>query len=133
MMTFFTAYTLVFEWLIAVSLISFIMSLIVIPWLIIQMPYDYFSFKKRQKWKWSHSSVILNFIKDLLGLILIIAGTLMLVLPGQGILTILVGVILANFPGKYKLERWIIHRPSVLKTLNWLRKRAKKRPLLVND
>jgi len=62
--------------------------------------------------------------KNLLGCVIIVAGIVMLVLPGQGILTILAGIMLLDFPGKYRLLRWIVARPQVLRTLNWLRRRA---------
>ena len=50
----------------------------------------------------------------------------MLVLPGQGLFTILMGLILSNYPGKYSIERKFISMPSVLKTVNWLRKKSDK-------
>ena len=51
-------------------------------------------------------------------------GIAMLVLPGQGLLTIVVGIVLLNFPGKYRLERWLATRSPVWRSLNWLRRRA---------
>ena len=54
----------------------------------------------------------------------------MLVLPGQGVLTILIGVMFINFPGKYRLERWVVMRDPVLKTINRLRQRAGHPPLI---
>jgi len=53
----------------------------------------------------------------------------MLVLPGQGLLTILLGVTLVNFPGKYALERRIVSRPSVANTLNRIREAVGRNPL----
>jgi hypothetical protein len=67
--------------------------------------------------------------KNLLGAVLIVAGLLMLVVPGQGLLTIAVGLALTDFPGKFRLERWIVKRPSVWRTINWLRRRAGREPL----
>jgi hypothetical protein len=68
-------------------------------------------------------------VKNLIGFILILAGIAMLVLPGQGVLTIVVGMVLMNFPGKFRLERWLATRPPVWRSLNWLRKKA-TRPVL---
>jgi len=59
-----------------------------------------------------------------------VAGIIMLVLPGQGIFTILIGIMLLNFPGKYRLERWIVARRPVLRSINWLRRRAGRAPLV---
>jgi hypothetical protein len=54
----------------------------------------------------------------------------MFVLPGQGILTMLIGISLTDFPGKFHVERWFIEKPAVFKALNWIRRRAKKPPLV---
>ena len=68
-------------------------------------------------------------IKNLLGFVFILLGLAMLVLPGQGLLTLLIGVLLLNVPGKYRFERWLIQQPSVNKAVSWLRQRAGRRPL----
>jgi len=68
--------------------------------------------------------------KNLLGVLLVIAGLAMLVMPGQGLLTIVAGVLLIDFPGKYCLERWLVTRKTVWRSINWLRKRAGRKPLL---
>ncbi len=54
----------------------------------------------------------------------------MLVLPGQGILTLLLGIALTDVPGKWKLMRILARRPNVMKALNWMRERAGQPPLL---
>ena len=54
---------------------------------------------------------------------------LMLVLPGQGLLTILLGVTLLDFPGKFRMQKWVISRKGVLDSINWIRAKAHKRPL----
>ena len=63
-------------------------------------------------------------LKNALGLVLVILGFIMLFTPGQGLLTLLAGSLLMNFPGKYQLERWLVLRPGVLRALNWLRHRG---------
>jgi hypothetical protein len=67
--------------------------------------------------------------KNLLALTLIAGGIAMLLLPGQGLLTILIGVMLLDFPGKYPLERRIVQQPKVLQTINWLRAKGNRPPL----
>ena len=42
-------------------------------------------------------------LRNAVGLVLVTAGLAMLVLPGQGIITLLVGIILMDFPGKHRL------------------------------
>jgi hypothetical protein len=53
----------------------------------------------------------------------------MLVVPGQGLLSIAVALIVLDFPGKFRLERWLATRPPVWRSLNWLRKRFDRPPL----
>ena len=57
----------------------------------------------------------------------------MLVTPGQGVLTILAGLLLMNFPGKYRLERWLVMRPGVMRALNWLRARRGQTPFEIPE
>ena len=68
-------------------------------------------------------------IKNIIGYALILGGLLMLVLPGQGLFTIFIGLILSNYPGKYKLERKLISIPSIFKMVNWLKDKSNKPPL----
>ena len=55
----------------------------------------------------------------------------MLLTPGQGLLSILVGIMLMDLPGKYKVQRTIIRKEKVLSTINWLRGQAHRPPLQV--
>ena len=71
-------------------------------------------------------------IKNVIGYSLILGGIMMLVLPGQGLFTIIIGLMLSNYPGKYSIERKFIAIPSVLKSINWLRKKSDKPPLNLN-
>lgn len=48
----------------------------------------------------------------------------MLVTPGQGVLMIIAGLVLLEFPGKFRLERWLVTRRHVWRSINWLRRRA---------
>ncbi len=119
------------EFFIVLSVVSFVFSLVAIPYFVIKLPYDYFAHEHRPKEKWLKGSGIFNIVKNIVGIVLIIGGILMLVLPGQGVLTILIGLMITDFPGKYKFERWLVKREPVLKTINWIRKRAGKRELLI--
>jgi hypothetical protein len=68
-------------------------------------------------------------LKNLLGVALVLAGVAMLVLPGQGVLTILLGLMFMNFPGKRRLEQRIVQQPTVFQAMNWMRARAHQPPL----
>jgi len=124
-------------WYLAVfSIVSFAGTLMLIPVLVIRIPEDYFTEKKRHGWEpWAHEHPVIRWslliTKNSLGYFLIILGIAMLVLPGQGILTILIGIMFINFPGKYRLERWVVMRGPVLTTINRLRHRAGRMPLVI--
>ena len=115
-------------WLSTISLFVFIFSLVSIKWLVALIPTDYFVKKNISKSKKSYSLLWLMsiIVKNIIGYTLILGGILMLVLPGQGLFTILMGLILSNYPGKYTIEKKFISIPSILKTVNWLRKKSNK-------
>ena len=117
----------------AVSLLIFLGSLIAVPWLVVQMPADYFLHRRHfvDRWQPRHPLVrlALLIVKNSCGAILILAGIAMLILPGQGILTILVGLICLDFPGKYALEQRFVRFRPVVRTMNWIRRKAHHPPL----
>jgi hypothetical protein len=119
-------------WASGLSLLAAVATIVGVPWVVTRLPRDYFARPERVVWRASADEPILALIfgllKNLLGLVLIILGLIMLVTPGQGILTLLIGLLLMNFPGKYRLERWLVSRPGVLRGLNWLRRRRGQLP-----
>jgi hypothetical protein len=119
--------------LFAASLALVLLTPVGVAWAVIRLPPDYFTeHRRRPLGSWERHRVlrpVLLVVKNLLGIVLLIAGLLMLLVPGQGLLTIAVGLILVDFPGKFRLERWLATRPPVWRSLNWLRKRAGRKPL----
>ena len=117
-------------WASGLSLLALIATIVGVPWVVTRLPKDYFVRSERVVWRASFDapllSLITSMLKNLLGLLLVVLGLIMLVTPGQGIVTLLIGLLLMNFPGKYHLERWLVLRPGVLKGLNWLRRRHLK-------
>lgn len=117
-----------------VSVVTFFGSLMVVPWLVVRIPVDYFAEEERHFifLKDQHPVIrwVLLVIKNLVGVLFIILGIIMLVIPGQGLLTILLGIIFLNFPGKYRLERWFIQLRMVRRSVDWLRRRAGREPLI---
>lgn len=115
------------------SALVFIISLLSLPWLVALIPEDYFSSTERRpaSWKKQHPlvRVMLLVCKNILGCVLLLGGFLMLFVPGQGILTMVAGLVLIDYPGKFALERRIAKNPSIFKGLNWLRAKANKPPL----
>jgi hypothetical protein len=69
--------------------------------------------------------------KNIGGVLLILLGLVMALpgIPGQGILTMIVGLTMVEFPGKRGLERRLIGRPHILHAINKLRARFGRAPL----
>lgn len=102
--------------------------------LIISLPPDYFKTEKRiRRIKNPVLRICSSTLKNLFGGLLIVMGLLLSLpgVPGQGILTILAGLLVSDFPGKRKLERRIIRMPAVLSAANAIRYRFKRPPLLL--
>ena len=117
------------------SLLLSIASLILLPWLVAQIPFDYFAHDRREPTKWKELHPLFRFtvllLKNIVGFILLLAGVAMLVLPGQGLLSILMGLVLMDYPGKFRFERKIVSRPKLLQFINWLRRKQKQPPLVL--
>jgi hypothetical protein len=118
-------------WLGVLSILMFIGTLVVIPLIIISLPYNYLSSNERRIGFEPHPLWHIPYLvlKNVVGGLFVLAGLVMLVLPGQGILTILIGLGLINFPGKRRLILSLMSRRRVFTTVNRLRTRAGKRPL----
>lgn len=108
-----------------------LLLVITLPVAIARMPADWF-LESRERRKRGHPIVrgILRVLRNVVGWIAIVAGVAMLVLPGQGLLTILVGLLLADVPGKRKLALKIVRRPAVRSWVTWIREKAGREPLV---
>lgn len=111
--------------LLGVSLAMLVATLVVFPFVIARLPRQYFTEESRPRPLSRHLIVhlLLMTLKNVLGLALVVTGILLLFLPGQGLLTLIIGLTIMNYPGKFVIERWLVRRPRVLPTLNWLRLR----------
>jgi hypothetical protein len=120
-------------WLSAASALMFVGSISLIPWLVIRIPADYFLRQHHyaDRWKPQHPLLRVVFLatKNVVGILLFLAGVVMLVTPGQGILTILVSLLLLDLPGKFAMERWFARRKPVRAAITWIRARAGRPPL----
>ena len=118
----------------AVSVLFFIGTAVMLPSLVARIPRDYFlPTTDRSPWHASPSSgrFVYHLIKTIAGVVLIMAGIVMLFIPGQGIITILMGIILMDFPGKRRLALRIVRNPTVLRSINWMRARSNRPPLVL--
>ncbi len=114
---------------------TFTISILVVGFLLVKLPATYFlDSHNRDFWVERHPVLRLagRVLKNLIGVGLIAVGIVMLIGPGQGILTILIGVMLVDFPGKRALERKLVGRPKVLHAVNHLRARYGKPPLVLH-
>lgn len=124
-------------WLVALSLFTFVGSLIAIPMVVLRLPVDYFSPQRNQadSWRELHpvARVVVKVLKNLCGYSLVLAGLIMSIppMPGQGLLTILIGLSLLDFPGKQALELRIVQLKPVHKGINWIRAKGDKPPLKI--
>ncbi len=117
-------------------LVTFTISLAIVAFIMIRIPPDYFhTDRPRNLWADRHPAVrfLGVFAKNVLGVVLVVLGILLSLpgVPGQGFLTILLGVMLLDFPGKRTLEHKLVSRPQVLKTINKLRHRFGKPDLVL--
>lgn len=115
-------------------IVTFTVSLLIVGIVMVKLPANYFSshyvqdFMPGKPWFIRWSATI---FKNLLGIFLILLGIALSLpgVPGQGLLTILLGLIMMDIPGKRPLEARIIKRPAILSTINNLRARYNKPPL----
>ena len=118
-----------------ISVVTFMVTLLALPILIIHIPDEYFLHEKRKTRNNPKDlkgfRLVCRILKNIMGVFFVLTGLVMLLLPGQGLLSILIGIMLMDFPGKYKLERTIIRRKKVLSTINWVRAKAHRPPLQV--
>ena len=111
------------------GLVPFVGSLILLPIIVSRMPADYLV-RPVEPWSArSRSQVLLGVGRNALGLLLFLGGVLMLVLPGQGLLTMAIGLFLMDFPGKRHLQAWSLARPPIRRGIAWLRRKAGQQPL----
>ena len=109
----------------------FIGTLLAIPIIINRLPANYFQNDLKRVWMEGHHPILKKIgfaFKNCIGMVFLLAGIAMLVLPGQGILTIVIGVTLMDFPGKQKLEYKLLTQPMVFQAMNSIRKKCGNPP-----
>jgi hypothetical protein len=102
-----------------------LVSLVLVPWLVCRLPVDYLDPGALR----ARDGVLRRVLRNLFGSLLLALGLFMLVLPGQGVLTILIGLTLLDFPGKRRFVRRSLMRPRVLRVINGVRRRFGVAPL----
>ena len=125
-------FIVLFQWIAPLSLAAFILSLIIIPLIISKLSIDCFINinKKKEPAGLSGTSVAFLLLRNIGGIFFLTAGFAMLFLPGQGLLTILLGLLLLTFPGKQTMINFLIAKPSLQHSLDWIRKKSGKPPFI---
>ena len=124
-------------WLsVGIFIVSFFGSLLLVGYILVKLPPDYYLESSSAKNAAPRHPIIrwtLRILKNILGIILILLGIVMSLpgVPGQGLLTIFIGIMFVDFPGSDKVEKWILRRRGVLNAINKLRAKYHKEPLLL--
>ena len=125
--------TVQYWWILSGSLILVLSAIVLVPFIVINLPVDYFSFKKSigmiNKIVFPYNFIVAG-LKNGVGFIFVCLGVILIFIPGQGLLTIFAGLILMNFPGKRRLELYIVRKKSVLNAINWIRGKAGKEKIV---
>lgn len=109
--------------LIVVSVGMFLGTLVGIPLFLVKIPDDYFAHEKKR-------SGLASVARTVLGILVVGLGIAMLVLPGQGLLTVLVGLALMDLPFKKRLIRKILTNDRVSSVVTKLRRAHGRGPLV---
>ncbi len=122
---------------VALSVVTFVLSIGIVTVVLVKLPANYFhSSHDREFLVESHPVLraVGIFAKNLLGLVLVGFGVVMSLpgVPGQGVLTILLGIMLLDFPGKRGLEVKLVSRLRVYHAINSLRARFSRPPLMLD-
>ncbi len=120
-------------WLVSGSAVLLVLSVVTLPVVAVLLPADLLQRLDREPgealpaddWRRRHPAArwTLRVLKNLAGGVLALLGLAMLVLPGQGLITLVLALLLLDLPGKRALERRLLNHPRVLKPLNALRRK----------
>ncbi len=122
---------------ILILIVSFAFSFLVIGIVLVKIPADYFHSEYKHNFlAGSHPVLrwVMLILKNIIGILVILLGLVMTFpgVPGPGVLTILIGLILIDIPGKKRLETLIIKRPTILSAANNLRVKYHKPTLIID-
>ncbi|MCI0701900.1 MAG: hypothetical protein L0241_12535 [Planctomycetia bacterium] len=110
-----------------------VISLVIVGWVLARLPADYFVNPEARRPIDRHPvlKVLALTVRNVIGYFLIVLGLALSLpgVPGQGLLTVLMGVLLIDFPGKRRIERWLVSRRVVLASVNRLRAKYGQPPL----
>lgn len=120
-------------WSVAIFLLTFTASLAIVTALVIYLPTNYFVDRRPFLGKQPPLvRAVALVVKNLTGMALVALGIALSIpgVPGQGLLTVLIGLALVDIPGKRRLMRMIAGRPLVQRSINGLRARFGREPMV---
>src|SRR5688500_12099845 len=122
---------------VVIFLVGFFLNLAIVSFILVKLPADHFSKNRKTKFwdgprPWLRAAGIIG--KNIGGILLVALGIVLSLpgVPGQGLLTILLGIMIMDFPGKDRLEQKLLSRPNIKRAINGLRARFDKPPLQLN-
>src|SRR5215210_4722624 len=120
------------------SVVTFVVSIAVVTLVLVKLPANYFHSSHDREFMVERHPVLRAVgiaAKNVFGFVLVVLGILMAVpgVPGPGVLSILLGIMLLDFPGKRALETRIVSRPRVNSAVNAIRARFGKPPLMLDE
>lgn len=120
-------------WLTGVSLLMLVGTVVAGPLVLARLEPDHFTRSRKPPTgaRARHPALALagKLVKNLLGIVFLVFGVAMLVVPGPGLLTILLGFSLVDFPGRRRLQLAVLRQRHVRRAVDRLRARAGRPPL----
>ena len=118
-------------WITLGSFVGFLVGIWFASWLVLRLPRDHFVTHETIPFFARHPVVylVLLVVRNGVGGTLMLLGIVLLLLPGQGILTVILGLSLMKFPGKTRLVDWIVAHKPIQRSLNWIRLKGHREPL----
>jgi hypothetical protein len=122
---------------VGIFVVSFFANLGIVSFILVKLPADHLSKSRKTKFwagprPWLHAAKVIG--KNIGGVLLVALGVVLSLpgVPGQGLLTVLLGIMLLDFPGRHRLEQKLLSKPSIVNSINKLRGRFGKKPLELN-
>jgi hypothetical protein len=110
---------------VVVYLAVFAVTILIVVGMLATLPATYFrdGTPPRSPGRGGGVAAVARVTRNAAGLVLIVLGFLLSLpaVPGQGLLTILIGLMLIDVPGKRRLERRLVARRGIFEALNRLR------------
>lgn len=129
-------YQEVFVWIGLLSFLTFLLGLLLVPFVIMRLPEDYFLFHKingQASIGFGGASILFLVLKNFIGGVLLCLGFLMLFLPGPGLMVVVIGLALLDIPGKRRMLGCVLRIAGIRTVINGLRVRRGRPALKFED